>query len=723
LLFLAFFTFGVLLRLGNPDLWHPWKGGEKPMDFSYFNAVLKSTSFPPYDPWFAGGYINYYYYGFVLTGVLVKWLGIVPSIAINLILPTIFSLIAMGAFSIGWNLFDKNGARRFPDGNGKFGQSFLKKSAFIPAIAAALGMAVLGNLGTLRMILHGYQKLVAPEGTITDAGFLTSLVWTGQGFVQALLGAKLPFSLADWYWIPSRVVPPAAGEVEVITEFPFFTVLYADPHAHLFALPLTLLAIAWAVSVVLGRAWRATHPRITPNANLKIGLGFLIGGLTIGALRPTNTWDLPTYLALGVVALGYTIGRYYCPDPNKAGLLSNLSQRSNWILVAAGSIGLLVGLAFILFQPYSHWYVQGYSTIELWRGSRTPIWSYLTHWGVFLFVIASWMAWETRDWMASTPLSALRKLKSYRDLILGGLIAFLVLIGGMTLFGVHIAWLVLLLATWMGVLIFRPGSSDAKRVVLFLAGTGLILTLMVELVVLRGDVGRMNTVFKFYLQGWTLLAISAAASLGWIISSLYQWNHGWRLFWRALLVLLLLSAALYPLLGGVAKIKDRMEPEAPRSLDGMAYMNYATYHDLNTVMDLSQDYRAIRWIQENITGTPVIVEANLSEYRWGTRYTIYTGLPNVIGWNWHQRQQRALAPANLVWDRVTEVNEFYLTPHVEEVQAFLEKYGVRYIILGQLERAAYPGPGLEKFESLDGTLWTAVYRDQETVIYEVMENR
>ena len=101
---LTFFLIDLFIRIGNPDLWHPYKGGEKPMDFSYFNAVIKSTTFPPYDPWFAGGYINYYYYGFVIVGMLVKLTGIMPSIAYNLILPTLYSLLAIGMFSIIWNI-------------------------------------------------------------------------------------------------------------------------------------------------------------------------------------------------------------------------------------------------------------------------------------------------------------------------------------------------------------------------------------------------------------------------------------------------------------------------------------------------------------------------------------------------------------------------------------------------------------------------------------------
>jgi len=84
------------------------------MALSYFNAVLKSTSFPPYDPWFAGGYINYYYFGYVVSGLWVKLLGLIPSFAYNLIVPTLFALVGVGVFSLGYNLVQADAAP--PDG-------------------------------------------------------------------------------------------------------------------------------------------------------------------------------------------------------------------------------------------------------------------------------------------------------------------------------------------------------------------------------------------------------------------------------------------------------------------------------------------------------------------------------------------------------------------------------------------------------------------------------
>jgi uncharacterized membrane protein len=151
----------------------------------------------------------------------------------------------------------------------------------------------------------------------------------------------------------------------------------------------------------------------------------------------------------------------------------------------------------------------------------------------------------------------------------------------------------------------------------------------------------------------------------------------------------------------------------------MSYMQYSTYWDQEK-LDLSKDFRAIRWMQDNIKGSPVIVEGNTPEYRWGTRYTIYTGLPGVVGWNWHQRQQRALFPAEWVSSRIQEVTNFYNTRDVLAARAFLTKYAVHYIVVGQMEHSMYNSEGLAKFEIGNGNLWKSVYQDSDTVIYEVL---
>ena len=244
---LAFFALFLLVRIGNPDLWHPWKGGEKPMDFSYFNAVLKSTTFPPFDPWFAGGYINYYYYGFVLVGVLVKWLGIVPSIAYNFILPQLFSLLALGAFSILWNLLVSS--KRERDGTNE------GYKPYAGAVVGSIFIAVFGNLGSLRMLWHGLMRLAAPGGAFVDGNIFQKMIWTIEGLARYVGGTALPYPPGDWYWIPSRAFPG-----ESITEFPAFTFLYADMHAHMIALPVTLLVIGWGLSILLGR-WEWDGPR------------------------------------------------------------------------------------------------------------------------------------------------------------------------------------------------------------------------------------------------------------------------------------------------------------------------------------------------------------------------------------------------------------------------------------------------------------------------------
>ncbi len=202
----------------------------------------------------------------------------------------------------------------------------------------------------------------------------------------------------------------------------------------------------------------------------------------------------------------------------------------------------------------------------------------------------------------------------------------------------------------------------------------------------------------------------------------------------------------------------------------MSYMPYPIYSDVGREFSLQEDYRAILWLQDHAQGSPVIVEANTPEYRWGSRFTIYTGLPGVLGWNWHQRQQRAVGGDQVVIDRALDINDFYLTRSADEAVAFLERYDVTYVIVGQLERAyfetvrpcmpsadgsevmcslsgwpmgmpnpdvpasdctlidpaspnsalACPTHGLEKFPIMEQQgLLTAVYEDGGTTVYEV----
>jgi uncharacterized membrane protein len=285
-------------------------------------------------------------------------------------------------------------------------------------------------------------------------------------------------------------------------------------------------------------------------------------------------------------------------------------------------------------------------------------------------------------------------------------------------------------------------------------------------VVLVGDIGRMNTVFKFYLQVWTLFSMAGSAALVWLLADLPAWGLQVRRAWTVAFGAVLFGAALYPLTATRAKIQDRMAPATPLSLDGMAFMATATYDDLGKSIPLEGDYHAIQWMQDHVDGSPVIVEAQLPEYRWGSRYSIYTGLPTVLGWNFHQRQQRAAAESTDIFARVQDIWNFYLTPSTSDALTFLSRYDVQYVVVGELERLYYgrfdgcspvnggsqvvcdlagrydgiwtldvpidqcqqtgtglscPTRGLEKFEIMTGQGYLRpVYQSGSTTIYEVL---
>ena len=99
------------------------------------------------------------------------------------------------------------------------------------------------------------------------------------------------------------------------------------------------------------------------------------------------------------------------------------------------------------------------------------------------------------------------------------------------------------------------------------------------------------------------------------------------------------------------------------------------------------------------------------------RYSVYTGNPTIVGWDYHQRQQRPpMAPR--VQQRVRDVQLAYRTTDPAAAYRILDYYGARYAVVGPLERAYYPG-GTAKWTLGEGRFWTEVYANPEVRIYRI----
>ncbi len=553
-----------------------------------------------------------------------------------------------------------------------------------------------------------------------------TLARTIDGVIKIAGGQSPPVYPGDYFWSATRVINAEPGEVQPISEFPFFTFLYGDLHAHMISMPLQLLALGWAIGLVLGSRGAGGQGRGGAGVLL---VTFLVGGLAIGSLRATNTWDFPTYLIIGALAVFYWAwkgaGEQGSRGAREQGIPSSPPlPRSSSPLLFLGATAVLWFIAFLTFYPFAANYGTGYSSLSRWEGSYTFIGKYLVIWGLFLFLIIPHLAREFRDWTNHLTPARLRRAEPIGWLYLLAIFVYLLLI--VTMMFKLDYWtlpLSLTLVLIAGLLSLRLNLSPPRRIVLVLIAAALFLTLFVEIFVLDGDIGRMNTVFKFYLQAWLMLSVVGGVTAVWTYRGIRE-KTAVRHLWFTILGILVFAAFLYPVLATGAKWRIRMSQDAPHTLDGMAFMPYVDYGEKGgQTVSLAPDYEAINWMQRNIDGSPVIMEAHSDNpYRSiGNRVAMYTGLPAVIGWDWHQRQQRAVLPDSGVPARIADVNAFYNSPDIAHARMLLNKYDVQYVYVGPLEWVYYSPDGLNKFDRMvEMGYLEEVYRNPETSIYHVI---
>ncbi|MDI7277673.1 MAG: DUF2298 domain-containing protein, partial [Anaerolineae bacterium] len=285
-LFLVAFLGYLAFRAYDPGIDHT----EKPMDFGFLNAILRSERFPPNDMWLSGFAISYYYFGYLLMALVTRLSAVPSGVAYNLALGTVFALTVTGAYGLVRDLTAGLLKRRAAAGLGLVGAAFV---------------AVVGNL-------EGFLELLHANG-IGGAAFWR---WVNiEGLAEASRdGGWLP--AADWWWWrASRLIQdvnPFGKMPEVIAEFPSFSFILGDLHPHVMALPFGLLALAVAwnllrVAPALPEGEPAGSPRGKKLAWPALPPLAVLIPPVIGALGFLNSWDLPTYAWMAVAA--YAVGR------------------------------------------------------------------------------------------------------------------------------------------------------------------------------------------------------------------------------------------------------------------------------------------------------------------------------------------------------------------------------------------------------------------------------
>jgi YYY domain-containing protein len=577
-------------------------------------------------------------------------------------------------------------------------------------------MLFLGNLEGFLEFLYLRKVGWGPNQTYTDAeGVLHSRFWDFLNIKDLINAPNL--ESADlalrfwWWWRGSRVIHDfnfAGNEVEVIDEFPFFSLLLADLHPHVLVIPFALLGTALALAVFLGAGQPDAEGSWLKRPMLFFDLDrgtFLVGALIYGGLAFLNIWDFPLYVGLFAGAyllrkgaregwrwnyigeffsLGVTFGivgvllylPYYIGFSSQAGgILPNVINPSRGV-----QLWVMFGILWLPIFGYLIWtwarrglgrnlgigiLTAFLVAAALWVVSLGLVWV-IVGLSPSLAGLSPSLAQAGLDWLHSTGAPSLNEF-----LALGTSRRLGALPGTLTL--------VVLVGLTLGLLWPRGEKPESKpeparQFLALLALFATLLVLVPEFVYLRDNFGtRMNTVFKFYYQAWLLWAVAAAVGAAMVISSAKAIGR-----WVFIVVLAIAVGlgSFYPAMAvneKVSQFTDRPEPQL--SLDGNAHFSY-----------LSPDEHALVDFLRNEPLGP-LVEAVGGSYTGYARIATFSGQPNLLGWPGHEGQWRG--GGEEMGSRAGDIQRIYESSNWDETQALLAQYQVSYVVIAPLEMNTY----------------------------------
>lgn len=562
-------------------------------------------------------------------------------------------------------------------------------SGLPPAYTYNLALAFLFASGVALSWAIG-QKLSGSRLRGALAPLTVMIMGNLDGFLQLLRVGK-PYLIN--YFDSSRVIVDGIGAQggNTINEFPFFSFYHADMHPHVMSIPFILIFIALLYEFLL-----IFRPAMLRGNRSGLSGRLLILAISIGSLGFINGLDLPSF---GLLFAGVVF--FACLRAHKIkGTEGNPSclALGKVLLLSAGMALLTGGIGYLLHRPFYANFIAPTHPQGLlgWSEYRSNPGEFLTVFHLQLFLLTIYLIVHyTLLARASHPVLFRLVL-----LVLAALLVFF-----FAVYGYFMAALLIVLLPITAYTVFRnPRRPDD----LFLA---LMLTLAVaillgcEFVHVRDDYGkllqRMNTLFKFHYHAWILFGLSAPPILA-LLSRRSPLDPSLRALFKAALAVLLVLNLVYPFGVSWARLRQTRE-----GLNGMAYLD----------REHPGDAAAIKWFNENVQGTPVVLEyPGKRAYSYDARISTNTGLPTLIGWlnheaiwrkQWIKRNPTAAGQPEkggqpvdswgMAGMRQAAADRIYQEPTFEPIIPLLRQYQIEYIYVGELEKQNYPASSLSKF--------------------------
>ena len=662
-LFLVVFVVVLFVRAQAPAAINT----EKPMDLMLLNAVHHAEQLPPPDSWLAGHDVSYYHLGHVMIDVSGRLAGVAPRFGFNLGLAAAAALAAVAIAGLASDAVALGPLRR----------------RATPWIAGGVAVVALIWIAPL----EGLADLAAANGLGGDG------VWSHLG-VKGLPGpVEATHGVPDqfwWWWRATRVVPGT------ISEFPAFSYILGDPHAHVLALPLGIVALAVALDTFEGGValtWRRWTAR--PEA-------LLLSGALFAGLAMTNAWDV---LAYGLIWLAAAAAAFRAVGWPLHGALFGAVR----YLLAPTLVGLAI--AWPLLQTLDTSSIGGTVVTD---AASDPV-RLLLFWGTPLLPVA-------------LAVLLTRQHASRRAFARGLALAALPLalwvvwaVGGEgDPFGRRGAgWLTL------AALVVATGAAGAASASRYAEGrrdhaAWLALAAVAGAIVLATELfhvtdalrhARMNTVFKFWYVAWPLLAAAGAIGLALAYDAaprrpLAALRGRLASPRGALAALAVLAALLWlgSLLYAPAATVSRAREGQARGIDALAHVERRD-------PGLAE---ALDWVRSELDPRRhALLEAASRSYGPGNMISAASATPTLIGWPGHQLQWHSNAPLT---ERLDVVNTIYRIGAGPQSLRLARTHGLTHVYLGREERRQYGADVAARFAE-----WPTVFEAPGARIVAVPE--